>query len=337
MGTSLGLCGWPGNGHDIGGFKGPMPDAELLVRWLQSSVCQPRFCIHSWNDGGTCTEPWSHPAVLPAVRDAVQFRYRLLPHLYTLQHFASRAGAPLVRPLVYHFPDDARARGTPVDGALYDGDGTAESVYVREAASCDYMLGNALLVAPVYTPGVRARPVYLPGGAEELWCEWATGTWYAGGGVVPAAAAPLDSGLPPLFVRDGTLLPLLPAAAVAREGVCGTADLASVAPVFHLFLRRSTSATAVMFEDDGVSLNGRGARLLVHATVRDDIVSVDAYCIGPAVALAAVRYSKVEVVLGSGALGRAVVGLTLLPRPGEEQADGRVMVVVKMVAVEEDQ
>lgn len=261
MGTSLGLCGWPGNGHDIGGFKGPMPDAELLIRWVQSSVFQPRFCIHSWNDGGTCTEPWSHPTVLPTVRAAIQFRYRLLPYLYALTHEASQTGAPLARPLVYHFPGDPVANAARVAMRDYgDGDdllgGAADPAgYVRDAASCDYMLGSSVLVAPVYTPGSTSRPVYLPGGSDTLWYEWTTGLWHRGGAVVPHAAAPLESGLPPFFVRDGTLLPLLPEAAVAAEHVRGTAELAGVAPVFHLVIYGARSARAIVIEDDGVSLD----------------------------------------------------------------------------------
>ena len=255
MGTSLGLCGWPGNGHDIGGFKGPMPDEELLVRWVQSSVFQPRFCIHSWNDGGICTEPWSHPAGLPAVREGIVFRYRLLPYLYALTHEASRTGAPLARPLVYHFPGDAVATGA-APGEAEDGASGDPAGYVRDAASCDYMLGPSVLVAPIYTAGSRARPVYLPG-KETHWYEWATGLWHQGGTVVNAAG-PLDAGVPPFFVRDGTLLPLLPEAAVGAEHVRGTAELAGVAPELHLFLYKASHARAALVEDDGVSLDTSG-------------------------------------------------------------------------------
>jgi hypothetical protein len=34
MGLSLSLCGWASHGHDVGGFAGPPPDAELLTRWV---------------------------------------------------------------------------------------------------------------------------------------------------------------------------------------------------------------------------------------------------------------------------------------------------------------
>ena len=66
MGLSMSLVGWANHGHDVGGFAGPTPDAELLVRWIEAGLTQPRFCIHSWNDDGSATEPWTHPEALPA-------------------------------------------------------------------------------------------------------------------------------------------------------------------------------------------------------------------------------------------------------------------------------
>lgn len=59
MGLSASLSNMPaGYGHDVGGFAGPKPDPEMLVRWIQQSVFWPRFCIHSWNTDDSITEPW---------------------------------------------------------------------------------------------------------------------------------------------------------------------------------------------------------------------------------------------------------------------------------------
>ncbi len=35
-------------GHDVGGFAGPSPEPELLVRWLQAGLLHPRFVMNSW-------------------------------------------------------------------------------------------------------------------------------------------------------------------------------------------------------------------------------------------------------------------------------------------------
>jgi len=83
MGLGLALSGISNIGHDVGGFAGPQPDGELLLRWVQNGIFHPRFVIHSWNDDGSVTEPWTHPHVLPQIRDAMALRYRLLPYLYT--------------------------------------------------------------------------------------------------------------------------------------------------------------------------------------------------------------------------------------------------------------
>ena len=51
MGVGLSLSGFFNTGHDVGGFAGPQPDPELLVRWVQNGVFHPRFTIHSWKHG----------------------------------------------------------------------------------------------------------------------------------------------------------------------------------------------------------------------------------------------------------------------------------------------
>lgn len=74
MGLHAGLSLLSNYGHDIGGFAGPQPDPELLLRWIQCGIYFPRFCIHSWKKEGI-TEPWMYPAILSHVREAIQFRY----------------------------------------------------------------------------------------------------------------------------------------------------------------------------------------------------------------------------------------------------------------------
>jgi alpha-glucosidase len=239
MGLGLGLSGLPHNGHDIGGFTGPAPDPELFARWVWNGIFQPRFAIHSWNTDGTVNEPWMHPSVTPIVRDAIMWRCRLRPLLYTLAWQAHTLGHPLARPLAWHFPNDPACR----------------------TESFDHLLGAHLLVASVFEPGARARPVYLPAGV--WWCEWATGRWYEGGRTVEADA-PLER--IPVFVRAGAVLPL--GAPTADPG--GWA----AAPVLHVYARTpgdvadALAASGVgyhLFEDDGASFGcARGEYALLR-------------------------------------------------------------------------
>lgn len=78
-------------GSDVGGFGGPLPSPELFVRWVQLGVTHARFCIHAFKptatdpSGASATNtPWMYPAVLPVVREAIRWRYRVLPFLNAL-------------------------------------------------------------------------------------------------------------------------------------------------------------------------------------------------------------------------------------------------------------
>lgn len=45
MGHGLSVSGVFNFGHDVGGFAGPKPDAELFVRWVEQGIFQARFSI----------------------------------------------------------------------------------------------------------------------------------------------------------------------------------------------------------------------------------------------------------------------------------------------------
>ncbi len=228
MGLGSSLSGLAHTGHDVGGFTGPAPDPELFVRWVQCGILHPRFAIHSWNTDGTVNEPWMYPEVLPIIRDQLRGRYRLLPYLYTLMVEAHRTGHPIIRPLVYHAPDDVRCH----------------------AESFNFLLGPHLLVAPVLAPGARSRSVYLPAG--RAWCEVHTGRWYDGGAEVEVAA-PLER--IPLFAADGAVIPLGGPMRYVGERPDDRREC-------HVFLRSSgpeararDEVAWTLIEDDGVSLD----------------------------------------------------------------------------------
>ncbi|WP_324716881.1 glycoside hydrolase family 31 protein [Carboxydochorda subterranea] len=182
MGLNLALSGMANAGHDVGGFFGDEPDAELLVRWVQNGIFHPRFCIHSWNWSGRPTEPWTYPETTPIIREAIALRYRLLPYLYSLFWEAATEGHPIHRPLVYEFQEDERARGE----------------------SFDFMLGPFLLVPLVAEPGMRARPVYFPGNVE--WFDFFTGAVAGRGGEEHEIPVPLER--PAVLAREGALVPV---------------------------------------------------------------------------------------------------------------------------------
>ncbi|MFF9577840.1 glycoside hydrolase family 31 protein [Streptomyces rubiginosohelvolus] len=175
----LGLCGVPYSGPDVGGFDG-FPSPELYLRWFQLGAYLPLFRTHSAIDAGR-REPWEFgPEVLEHARAALVERERLHPYFVSLSHVARLTGAPYVRPVWW---------GAPGDRAL------------RECEDA-FLLGDALLVAPVLEPGVRRRAVRLPRGR---WYDTATGRAYEGPGQA-LVDAPL-SGVP-VLARAGAVIPV---------------------------------------------------------------------------------------------------------------------------------
>lgn len=185
----LGLCGVPYSGPDVGGFWGS-PSPELYLRWLQLGSYLPLFRTHSAIWAGR-REPWEFgPGAAAGARAVLDERERLRPYFVTLAHLARRTGAPYVRPLWW---------GAPEDRALRD---------------CEdaFLLGDALLVAPVLECGADRRAVRLPRGR---WYDTATGTAYEGPGQV-LLDAPQDR--IPVLARAGSLLPVrAPDGSVALE------------------------------------------------------------------------------------------------------------------------
>jgi alpha-glucosidase len=178
MALGLALSGVSNSGHDVGGFDGPAPGPELLLRWVQAGVLMPRFSIHSWNTDRTVNEPWMYPEVTNAITAIMAHRRALVPLLHDLlwRHHADYQ--PVTRPIWLDFPHDAQA--------WVDGD--------------SYLLGPDLLVAPALDPGVTSVRAWLPAGAA--WHDLRDGQLLAGGQWADLAA-PM-AGLPPLLARDGS-------------------------------------------------------------------------------------------------------------------------------------
>ncbi|GGJ84189.1 alpha-glucosidase [Deinococcus aquiradiocola] len=180
----LGLSGIPFSAPDVGGFDLDS-SGELLARWYQAALGYAFLRNHASNFTAY-QEPWRFgEPYLSVIREALQMRYRLLPHLYTLTHQATTGALPPLRPLALHHPQDPQAR--------------------TEASS--YLLGEGLLVAPVLHANTAQRQVYLPG--TDRWTETfnlsAFGDTHDGQRSVTAHAA-LNT--LPIYLRAGHAVPL---------------------------------------------------------------------------------------------------------------------------------
>lgn len=207
---------------DAGGFfrpgDGQFTDKayhERFLRWFQYATFLPLQRVHGYM---TDTEFWRYGEQVETVsRQYLELRYRLLPYLYSVAHEVNAKGAPIMRPLVFDFPDDPQA--------------------LDQAHS--YLFGRALHVAPILAPGVSSWPVYLPQSAGG-WVDFWTGERRAGGRThdVPS---PLER--IPLHLRAGSILPLGP---VLQSTVEATGE------VTDLYIVPGHDGVFDLYEDDGL-------------------------------------------------------------------------------------
>ncbi len=196
-GLSAALTGIPFWGFDIGGFAGPLPTLDLYRRATQLACFCPVMQWHSEPDGGQFRElmpgaegnnersPWNMaqayqaPEFLEEMRFWHRLRVNLLPYLWETAQDCAAHSRPMMRPLVYDWPND------PLAIAVDD----------------EFLLGDSLLVAPLLEENAESRTVYLPQGQ---WIGLFDQIWYDGGQTVTAGG---NSWLP-VFLRRGFGLPL---------------------------------------------------------------------------------------------------------------------------------
>jgi alpha-glucosidase len=242
---NLGISGLAWIGMDIGGFGGDAT-GELLARWMELGAFVP-FCRNhsSWNT--RAQEPWSFGEPYETViRSMLKLRQRLIPYLYSLFDECHRTGAPIVRPLLYEFPDD--------EDAL--------------VAADELMLGTALLLAPIASAGATYRHVYLPPGT---WFHFWSGERVNGPAHV-LAHAPL--GQPAMYVRGGYPLPLWPEMLHVEE---------KPADPLTLVLYPAGAGSLSLYEDAGDGFaheRGEFLRTLIESSVSDGVLAATARATG---------------------------------------------------------
>ncbi len=174
--------------HDIGGHMPGTITPELYTRWIQWGAFSPILRTHTTKNPGAERRIWAYPTdAFLTMRDAIRFRYSLIPYLYTMSREAYDTGVSLCRPMYYDSPESPEA---------YQFTG-------------EYMFGDQMLVAPVTAPvdsSSMLAPVqiWLPAGE---WVEWYTGARLRGPAVYARRFA-LDE--IPLYVQAGAVIPMQP-------------------------------------------------------------------------------------------------------------------------------
>ena len=175
-GLSLAMSGFGYWSHDIGGFEGT-PDPALFKRWLAFGLLSSHSRLHG---SDSVRVPWAFDEESVDIAKAfTKLKMTLMPYLAGAAGQAHTEGTPMMRPMVLEFPDD---RG-------------------GHDADCQYMLGDALLVAPVFTEDGSVE-YYLPEGRWTSLLDGSTRDGYRW------LAERHDFDSLPLLVRPGTVLPM---------------------------------------------------------------------------------------------------------------------------------
>ncbi|MGW2817348.1 alpha-xylosidase [Streptomyces sp. NPDC001415] len=150
-GLSLGLSGFGFWSHDIGGFEGT-PTPAVFKRWTQFGLLSSHSRLHG---SKSYRVPWDFgEEAVEVTREFTLLKHRLAPYLQRAAQQAHTTGVPVMRAMVLEFPDDPAA-------ATLD----------RQ-----YLLGDDLLVAPVFTEDGTVE-YYVP---EGTWTNILTGDQVTG-------------------------------------------------------------------------------------------------------------------------------------------------------------
>jgi alpha-D-xyloside xylohydrolase len=175
-GLSLSLCGFGFWSHDIGGFEGTAP-AYIYKRWAAFGLLSSLSRLHG---SSSYRVPWAYDeAACDVVRHFTKLKCRLMPYLWAAAVEAHREGVPMMRAMLVEFPGDPAC----------------------DTLDRQYMMGESLLVAPVFTEDGTVD-FYLP---EGRWTHLLSGYIREGGRWHRETHDILSL---PLFVRPGSIIAL---------------------------------------------------------------------------------------------------------------------------------
>jgi alpha-D-xyloside xylohydrolase len=230
---SLGKGLW---GRD-GDFDGGLTDdnyKELYVRWFQFGAFCPMFRAHGtdipreiWRFGESGN--WAYDALLKFDN----LRYRLMPYIYSMAWKVTSEGYTIMRGLVMDFRHDNHVLN--IDD--------------------QFMFGTSFLVNPITQPKALFRKVYLPIGAN--WYNFWTGKKYSGGQTLPVPS-PIDE--IPLFVKEGSIIPMGPFIQYATE---------SVDPL-EIRIYPGANAYFILYEDENDNYNYENGKYTIIQFKWDD-------------------------------------------------------------------
>jgi alpha-D-xyloside xylohydrolase len=173
-GLSLGMSGFGFWSHDIGGFENTAP-SHVFKRWLAFGLLSSHSRLHG---SSSYRVPWAYDEeAVNVTRFFTKLKCSLMPYLYDIAVEASQKGVPTMRSMLLEFPQDPAA----------------------EVLDRQYMLGDSILVAPVFSEQGDVS-YFLP---EGKWTHLLTGEAVAG---AKWRKENYDFMSLPLFVRENSIV-----------------------------------------------------------------------------------------------------------------------------------
>lgn len=261
-------------GHDIGGFEGPQPSPELLLRWVQLGIYGPRFAINCFktspqdNTNGEVIEPWMYPEVTPLIRKAIKRRYEIMPYIYSLGLESHMTASPPQRWIGWGYEQDPE-------------------VWTKQLKRGEeqYWFGDTILVGGVYEPGVKQARLYLPRKAEDMFDYGyinlnAPYEYFAAGQWVTIASDWRDS-IPVLAKVGGAIVvgrnvqTRMPADAHPSCESLEEDDYRGIEIFPPKESSHGNTFSTTWYEDDGLSLNAAIAAFTVSYSSTEESVTVE--------------------------------------------------------------
>ncbi len=173
-GLSLCMSGFGYWSHDIGGFE-HTSTPDVYKRWAAFGLLSSHSRLHG---SQSYRVPWVYDdEAVDVVRAFTKLKASLMPYIYRNAIYTSKTGIPMMRSMILEFTED------------------------RNASYLDkqYMMGDSLLVAPIFNDESRAD-FYLP---EGTWTNYFTGKTYEGGKWYTESCDYLHI---PLFARENSIV-----------------------------------------------------------------------------------------------------------------------------------
>ena len=191
--ANSGFCGvlWT---PEVRSSKSP----EEWVRRFQTVAFSPMAMLNAWSSG---MKPWTFANVSDIVKSYAQLRMRMMPYWYTAFARYHYDGIPPFRSvyLDYGNLETVRlARGKSNDNLEENPYLEKKTVDIKD----EYLAGESLLVAPLFTDEKKRKVVLPPGD----WYDFYSGD-YVGNGEIIEVEPGLDR--IPVFVKDGAIIPLM--------------------------------------------------------------------------------------------------------------------------------